>query len=128
MVLFLALAVAHKHLNKIFAAVAGMIGVASWAVSFAWPTTDGGAAALVLLSDSYASAGRRRKSTVASAETLIALNAVPSAIGMMQVIGILVISLLMLRGPSRRALAWLGVATGVIGLVSEALRPVIGNA
>jgi len=34
MVVFLALAVALRHLGKAFAAIAGLIGVASWAVSF----------------------------------------------------------------------------------------------
>ena len=36
MVVFLALAVALRHLEKSFGPIVGMIGVASWAVSFTW--------------------------------------------------------------------------------------------
>lgn len=59
---------------------------------------------------------------------LIALNDVPAVIGVLQTLGILLVSLLMLRGPFSRALAWLGVVTGAVGVVSEVLRPVLGAA
>ena len=51
---------------------------------------------------------------------------IPGVIGVLQTLGILLLSLLMLQGVFPRALAWLGVATGGIGIVSEALRPVLG--
>lgn len=60
-------------------------------------------------------------------EVLIALNDVPAVIGVLQTLGILLISLLMLTGAFPRGLAWLGVATGAIGMVSEVLRPVLGS-
>jgi len=128
-VIFLALAVALKHLNRSLALVAGVIGVLSWAVSFAWPTTGGGATAMVLLSDHYALAGGggAQAQFVAGAETLLALNEIPSAIGVMQTIGILLIGLLMLKSVRMKGLAWFGVATGVIGTVSEAMRPMLGT-
>jgi hypothetical protein len=130
MVVFLALAVSVRHLGKSFAAIAGVIAVASWAVSFAWPTTGDGSLAMVLLSDRYAAAttAAGRAPFVAGAEVLIALNDVPAVIGVLQTLGILLISLPMLRATFPNGLAWLGVATGAIGVVSELLRPVLGGA
>ncbi len=55
-VVTLALAVALLQVNKSFALTAGVIAVASWAVSFAWPTTGEGSLAMVVLSDHYAGA------------------------------------------------------------------------
>ncbi len=128
MVVFLALAVAVRHVGRGFAAIAGLIAVASWAVSFAWPTTGDGSLAMVLLSDKYAAATTpaERAPFVAGAEVLIALNDVPAVIGVLQTLGILLISVLMLRGTFPKGIAWLGVATGAIGVVSEVLRPVLG--
>ncbi|MFE6508765.1 hypothetical protein ACFVDI_03240 [Nocardioides sp. NPDC057767] len=128
MVVFLALAVALRHLDKSFAAIAGMISVASWAVSSAWPTTGDGSLAMVLLSDEYAAAttSAAQAPFVAGAEVLIALNDVPAVIGVLQTLGLLLISLLMLKAESWRGLAWLGVSTGVVGVLSEVLRPVLG--
>jgi hypothetical protein len=128
MVVFLALAVAVRRVSRSFAAIAGLIAVASWAVSFAWPTTGDGSLAMVLLADEYAAATTAldRAPFVAGAEILIALNDMPAVIGVLQTVGILLISLLMLKGPFSKALAWLGVATGAVGIVSEVLRPVLG--
>jgi hypothetical protein len=128
MVVFLALAVALYRTNKSFAAVAGVIGVASWAVSFAWPTTGEGSLAMVPLSDRYAAAATdaERATFVAGAELLVALNDAQVMIGVLQTFGILLIALLMLKGDFARGLAWLGVATGAIGIVAEALRPLLG--
>jgi hypothetical protein len=128
MIVFLALAVALRGHSPSLAAVAGMIGVSSWALSFAWPTTGDGSLAMVTLSDRYvdATTATERASLVAGADMLDVLNDVP-VIGVLQTLGVLLISLLMLRaatfGP---AVAWLGVATGAIGIVSEALRPILG--
>jgi hypothetical protein len=128
MVVLLALAVALRHQGPSLAAAAGMIGVSSWAVAFAWPTTGDGSLAMVVLSDRYADAtsASERATAVAGAEVLSALNDVPAAIGVLQTIGVLLIGLLMLRGRFARGLAWLGVATGTIGIVSEILRPILG--
>jgi hypothetical protein len=130
MVVFLALAVAVRRVSRSFAAIVGLIAVASWAVAFAWPTTGDGSLAMVLLADRYAAATTAADRTpfVAGAEILIALNDVPAVIGVLETVGILLISLLMLRAPFPKGLAWLGVATGTIGVVSEVLRPVLGGA
>lgn len=128
MVVFLALTVALWHQGKSLAAIAGVIGVASWAVSFAWPATGDGSLAMVLLSDHYmtAATGAQRIPFVAGAEVLIALNDLPAAIGVLQAIGVLLISVLMLRGTLRLGLARLGVLTGAVGIASELLRPLLG--
>ena len=130
MVVFLALAVALRHYGQSLAALGGTIAVSSWAVSLAWPTTGDGSLAMVVLSDRYADAATaaERAPFVAGAELLGALNDVPAVIGVVQTLGVLLISLLMLRGTFGKALAWLGVATGAIGIASELFRPVLGAA
>jgi hypothetical protein len=126
--LALALAVAVRPQGKSLAAIAGLIAISSWAVSFAWPTTGDGSLAMVVLSDRYAAASTlgERAPFVAGAEVLLALNDVPAVIGVLQTLGILLISLLMLRGPFGAGVAWLGAATGAIGMISELLRPLLG--
>jgi hypothetical protein len=131
MVVVLTLAVAIAHLNRSFAVVSGVIAVASWAVGFAWPTTGEGSLAMVVLSDRYAEATTEteRAPFVAGAELLLALNDLPAVIlGVLQALGILLLSLLMLKGIFARRLAWLGVVTGAIGIVAEVLRPQLGSA
>jgi hypothetical protein len=130
MVVFLALAVAIRRYGRSFAVIAGLVAVSSWAVSFAWPTTGDGSLAMVVLSDRYADAATaaERASYIAGAEVLSALNDVPAVIGVLQTLGLLLVALLMLRGVFTKPLAWLGVATGATGIVSEALRPVLGGA
>lgn len=127
MVVFLALAVALRPRSRSLAAVGGLVAITSWAVSFAWPTTGDGSLAMVVLSDKYAAASTAgaRAPFVAGAELLIALNDVP-VIGVLQTLGILLVSLLMLRGPFAAGVAWLGTVTGAVGLVSEVLRPLLG--
>ena len=74
MVVVLALTVALLRRSKSFALIAGVIAVASWAVSFAWPTTGEGSLAMVVLSDHYAGAATDadRIASVAGAELLLA--------------------------------------------------------
>jgi hypothetical protein len=128
MVVFLSLAVALSPRCRSLAAVGGLIAITSWAVSFAWPTTGDGSLAMVVLSDRYAAAATAegRAPFVAGAELLTALNDVPAVIGVLQTLGILLISLLMLSGPFGAGVAWLGTVTGAAGLISEVLRPVLG--
>lgn len=127
MLVFLALYAALKDLDRSLAAIGGVVGVAGWALSFAWPTTDDGGPALVYLSDQYVAAGEaQRAAFVAAAEAFIALNNLPSALGVLQTLGVLIISIAMLKGIFPRAVAYLGMLTGTLGTVSEALRPVMG--
>lgn len=129
MVVVLALAVALIQINKSYALVAGVIAVASWAVSFAWPTTGEGSLGMVVLGDRYASAAmeHERAAAVAGAELLLALNDLPAIIlGVLQTLGILLLAALMVRGVFPRGLAWFGVATGVTGVAAEVFRPWLG--
>jgi hypothetical protein len=127
-VTFLALTVALFPLDRSNALIAGVIGILSWAGSFAWPATGDGSLVLVMLADRYADASSdaERASLGSAAETLIAFNDVPAPIGVLQTVGVLLISLVMLRGVFSRGIAWLGVVTGGIGVLSEALRPWMG--
>jgi hypothetical protein len=130
MVVFLALYPALKQVNKSYAAIGAVLGTSAWALSLAWPTTGEGAPVLVSLSDSYAAAATdvERTAFATAAEVLIATEAIPAAIGVLQTIGILVISLVMVGGGFPKSVAYLGVGTGTIGIVSEALISILGIA
>ena len=131
LVVFGALAVALAAVNKGLAAIGGLFGIASETIALALGSSPqslhGG---LVVLSDSYASAGSdaARDSLVSAADALIAATNAVSWAGILTAAGILVLSLVMWRGMFGRALAVVGIVTGVIGLFSEAFRPMIGPA
>lgn len=127
-VVFLALYVAIKDLNKSWAAIGGVLAVASWAVTLAYPATGGGAPALVYLSDQYTAATTeaRRAAFAAAAEAFIAMNYVATVMGVLEAIGILIVSLVMLRGTFSRGIVYLGIATGAVGIVCEGLKPLLG--
>ncbi len=128
MVTFLALPMALKHLNKSYAAIGALIGIASWALTLAWPTTGGGGHALVYLSDQYmaATTAAQRSAFAAAAEGFIAQNTIPTIIGVLEPIGILILSLVMLKGVFHKGVAYLGIVTGILGIIGEALRPILG--
>ncbi len=128
MVVFLALYRALKHLDKSYAALGALLGIASEILTLAYPTTAEGAPALVYLSDKYVAAttDAQRAAFASAAEGFIAQNNIPSAPGILTAIGILVISLVMLRGVFHKGVAYLGIATGAIGIISESLRPLLG--
>jgi hypothetical protein len=80
------------------------------------------------LSDQYMAAPdvAHRIAIAASADSLIAqVNAV-SVGGVLYALGVLLLSLAMLRGVFPRLVAYLGILTGLVGIVCESLRPVIG--
>jgi Domain of unknown function (DUF4386) len=126
-VMYLALYVALQPLNRSLAALGCAIGGVAWALTLAMPTTSTGAPALVYLSDQYAATSDlgQRASLAAAAEGLIAINRTPTAVGILTTVGMLIVSLVMLRGVFDRWVAYLGIATGLLGVGSEALRPVI---
>jgi hypothetical protein len=128
LILFLALAVATKHLNKSYAAIGGLLSIAAWAISLVYPATGGGAPALVYLSDQYVAAttDAGRAAFAAAAEGFIAQNLIPTAVGILGTIGLLILSLLMRKGAFHRGVVYLGIATGALGTVSEALKPALG--
>jgi hypothetical protein len=129
MVVFLALYMALKHLNKSFAAIAALVAIAYGVIALALnsspPSLNGG---LVYLSDQYVTAttAAQHIAFATAAEGLIAVtNAVNSA-GILFEVGILIISLVMLKGVFHKGVAYLGIVTGALGIVSEALRPILG--
>lgn len=127
-VVFLALFQALKHLNKSYAALGTLAGFVSWVLGLAIPTTGGGAPVLVSLSDQYMTAATAAQHTAfaTAAEVFIAQNNITSAAGILAPVGMLIISLVMLKGVFPKGVAYLGIVTGVLGIVSEALRPMIG--
>lgn len=100
-----------------------LVGGVSYAALLAIPTSSRGALALVELSRQYAAAAPADRAAYAiAAEALVAENNTPTIAGVLTTLGVLLVSLAMLRGGLPRALAWLGIATGVVGLVAELLR------
>ena len=70
----------------------------------------------------YAAADRDR--FAAAAEAIVAENNTPAIVGVLSAAGILLISIVMTRRVLPRAVAWLGVLTGALGVLREALRHV----
>ena len=131
LVVFSATAVALKGVNKSMAALGGLLGVASEIIALALGSSPqslhGG---LVVLSDSYTTAhtNGERAGLISAADALIAATNAVSWAGILTASGILVLSLVMWRGYFGPAVAALGVLAGATGIVSEALRPMIGPA
>ncbi len=130
MVVSLALAVAGWRASRSLALVAGVVAVTSWAGSFVWLTSGEGSLAMPLLADGHIEAvtDAERAPFVAGAEMLLAINDMATPLGVQQTVGILLLGLLMMRGMFPRGLAWLTVATGVLGIVSESFRDQLGAA
>src|ERR1700693_1573008 len=131
MVVFLALYMALKHVNKSLAAIAALIAIASEVTAPAVNSSPQSLnAALILLSNQYAAAtaDAQRLAFATAAESLIATTNAVTFAGIMLEVGILIISVVMLKGVFSKGVAYLGIATGVVGIFSEALRPVIGFA
>ncbi len=132
LVVFSAVAVALKDLNQSIAAIGGLFGIASEVIALALGSSPqslhGG---LVVLSNIYVTAGgdADRTRLVSAAEALIAATNAVSWAGILTAAAILLLSSIMRRtsffGP---VLGGIGIVTGAVGVVSEALRPVIGPA
>jgi hypothetical protein len=124
-IVFPALFVALRHVNTGTAAFGAVIGLASVVLCLTPLTLVFG---LVPLSDQYASASgaAQRASIVTTADGLLAqINSV-SVGGILFAVGVLVISLAMLKSDFPKAVAILGIVSGTVGIVCESLRPVMG--
>jgi hypothetical protein len=122
---FLALFTALKHLEPGWAAIGAAFGVVSMILYMAYlPVLLG----QVWLGQEWLTATAERRTELATAaESLIAQNsAFNPAYEPLTAIGILVLSLVMLRGVFSRWVAWLGVATAVAAFAAVALYPVLG--
>jgi hypothetical protein len=128
MIVFLALYKALKHLNKSYAAIAALVALVSQVNVLASPVTGGGALSLVYLSDHYVTAttAAQRAAFASAAEGYIALNTIVGTAGILFAIGILIISVVMLKGVFLKSIAYLGIVTGTVGIISEALRNMLG--
>jgi hypothetical protein len=128
-VVFLALYQALKHLNRSYAALGALAGFVSWVLGLAIPITGGGAPVLVSLSDQYMAASTAAQHTAfaTAAEVFIAQNNTTSASGILAPLGMLILSLVMLKGVFPKGIAYLGIVTGALGIFSEAFRPMIGT-
>jgi hypothetical protein len=131
LLVFVAVAVALKSVDKSIAVLGGLLGVASEIIALALGSSPqslhGG---LVVLSGASVAAGTdaERAGLVAAADALIAATNAVSWAGILTAAAILVLSALMGRSVFGRGLAVLGVFTGAIGILSETLRPMIGSA
>jgi Domain of unknown function (DUF4386) len=124
-VVFLALYVALKHLSKSYAAIGAVVGIVGVVLSLVPFSIVGG---LAYLSDQYVAATTlaQRADFATAADSLIAQNNIVSVGGIVFAVGILVISLAMLKGVFHKGIANLGIVTGVVGVICEALRPILG--
>jgi len=132
LVVFSAVAVALKDVNKTIAALGGLFGLASEVIALALGSSPqslhGG---LVVLSNAYQTVrgDADRTRLVSAADALIAATNAVSWAGILTAAAILLLSSIMRRtsffGP---VLATIGMVAGTAGVVSEALRPIIGPA
>lgn len=120
---FVALFIALSPVHKSFALIGALLGVLSWAMFLAIPVTSRGSLTLVYLSEQYmvAAVAERDRFAIA-AEAIVAENNTPAIVAVLSAAGILVISVVMTRGVMPRLIGWLGVVTGALGMLSEALR------
>ena len=131
LVVFAAAGVALMHIDRSMAAVGALLGVVSETIALALGSSPqslhGG---LVVLSDAYRAAATAddRAGLASAADALVAATNAVSWAGILTAAAILVLSLVMWRGAFPRWMAVVGVVAGAVGIVSEALRPVIGSA
>lgn len=126
-VVFLALYAALKHLSNSYSALGALMAIISVVSTFSGFSIVFG---LVYLSDRFASAanGAQQAALATTAEGLIAQLNTVNAAAILWPLGILILSLIMLKGVFPKAVAAVGIVTGIAGIVSEILRPVIGSA
>ena len=126
LITFPALYIALRHLNRSYAAIGGVIGIASVVLCLVPFSCVNG---LVYLSYQYAGATGAEQATFASAaDALLAQNNSVSVGGVLFALSILVISIVMLKGVFSKWVAWLGIVSGGVGIICESLRPMIGAA
>src|SRR5450755_3044083 len=118
LVTFLALYMALKHLNKSYAAIGAFGALASGILTLGSFSIVSG---LVSLSGEYAAAttAAQRTAFTTAAEGLIAVyNAM--------IINGILLAIVMLKGVFHKSVAYLGIVTGIVGIICETFRPVMG--
>ncbi|MGT2463604.1 hypothetical protein [Sinomonas atrocyanea] len=100
LVVFAALLVALLPTNPSLALLGFTVGAASWTALLAVPTSSVGSLSLVTLSDAWSAADdAARPAFAAAAEALVAENNTVALAGILTPLGVLLISLPMVRGP-----------------------------
>lgn len=124
LVVFTALVIALLPASPSLAALGFVVGGASFTALLAVPVTSEGTLSLVTLSDQYVAAASpsSRSGFATAAEALIAENNTVWLAGVLTPLGILLISLAMVRGVLPHWIGWLGIVVGALGLLSEGLR------
>jgi hypothetical protein len=129
LVTFAAVAVALRSTDLGIAALGGLLGIVSETIALALGSSPqslhGG---LVVLANRYSQTDSpiEHASLASSADALIAATNAVSWAGILTATAILVLSLLMRPAGWGAPVAAFGIITGVLGLASEALRPMIG--
>lgn len=124
-VAFVALAVALKHLDRVWATIGAVVSVTVQVLFMAYyPVLLG----LAYLGDQYGTAtADRQAELVTAAEALIAQNSgFNPAYEALMGVGILIFSIVMLKGTFPRWVAVLGIVTFAASIVSLSLYPIIG--
>jgi len=127
MIVFVAIYPALAPVSPSYAALGALIGASAWALTLAIPTTSRGAPALVYLSDQYTATADmvQRTAFATAAEVLIAQNNTPTIAGVLTPVGMLIIACVMVKGVFPKGIAYLGIATGGLGILCEMLRFVL---
>ena len=130
LVVFLATGVSLKGADKGLAAIGGAIGIASEVAALSLngspQSLHGG---LWHMSGQYVTASEpQRLALSTAAEALIASANGLNFVGFSTALAILLVSLVMLNGVFGKLTAFVGIATGLVGMAFEPLRPLLGNA
>lgn len=130
LVVFLALYRALEPLNKSYATIGALLGIASEIIALAFSSSPPSLhTGLLHLSNQYLTASQAGRASLAvAADGLMALSNAVNVAGILTALGILILSLVMLKGVFWKGVGYLGIVTGALGMVSETLREMIGPA
>jgi hypothetical protein len=124
-VAFVALFVALKQIDKSYAALGAVVAVTAQILFMAYyPVLLG----TVYLSDKFVTASADQQVLLgAAADSLMAINnAFNPLYEPLQAVGILIFSLVMLKGVFHKSIAYLGIATCVAAFIGISLWPIVG--
>jgi hypothetical protein len=124
-VAFAALGAALKHLDKSTLLVGVLLGVSSQILYLAYfPVVNG----LAYLSDQYAAAASPsvQEALASGAEALVAQNNAYGPSEAVMALGILMISVVMLKGVFHRVVAYVGIAAFPAAVIGAALKSTLG--
>jgi hypothetical protein len=122
---FVALWLALRHLDQVWSAVGAIVAITSQILFMAYyPVLLG----LAYLGERYPTVGgAEQQSLVAAAEGLVAQNSGFNPVyEALLAVGVIILSLVMLRGVFPRWVGYLGILTGAVALTAIVLHPVLG--